>query len=72
MFNLGLLAREAGDLGQARRWWQQAAQGGDAFSMFNLGVIAQQADDLGQARYWYQQASDRGLAEAKDVLQQLG
>lgn len=72
MFNLGLLAREAGDLGQARRWWQQAAQGGDAFSMFNLGVIAQQADDLGQARFWYQQASDRGLAEAKDVLRQLG
>jgi TPR repeat protein len=38
MFNLGLLLEDS-DPGQARRWWEKAAEAGHVGAMFNLGVL---------------------------------
>ena len=43
---------ENSDLGQARRWYEQAAKAGHAGAMINLGVLLEDGDP-GQARRWY-------------------
>jgi len=55
MFNLGALLNE-NDLNQAREWYEQAAQAGDASAMYNLGVLLKDTDP-DQAREWWQQAA---------------
>jgi TPR repeat protein len=51
------------ELGEARRWYEQAAKAGHAGAMYNLGILlADQVDpaELGEARRWYEQAANAG------------
>ena len=48
MYNLGILLSET-DRNEARRWFEQAAEGGHAAAMFNLGVLLT-ASELGLKR----------------------
>jgi uncharacterized protein len=63
------------DYVQARKWFQKAADAGDADAMYNLGVLYQNgqgvARDSARARYWIQKAAEAGNADAKNALHQL-
>ena len=56
MTNLGVLLQDS-DPGQARHWYEQAAEAGHTDAMTNLGVLLQDSDP-GQARRWYEQAAE--------------
>ncbi len=71
MFNLGLLAYEAGDLDAARDWWEKAAKLGDPRAMTNLGLFAEEAGDLDAARAWYEKAAKLGEPDAARWLAEL-
>ncbi len=68
MFNLGVLAEEAGDLDAARAWWEKAATLGDEDAMLNLGWLAREAGDLDAARAWFEQDAKLGNPEAMTSL----
>ena len=59
--SLGVLLAGS-DPGQARRWYEKAAEAGNSDAMFNLGELLEDSDP-GQARRWYEKA-----AEAEDAL----
>ena len=67
----GRLAEQAGDLDEARRWYQQAADSGNVAAQRGLARLAEQAGDLDQARRWYQQAADSGDVAAVGSLARL-
>ena len=58
MNNLGALLEDS-DPGQARRWYEKAAEAGHATAMFNLGGLLDDSDP-GQARRWYEKAAEAG------------
>ncbi|MDB5361055.1 MAG: hypothetical protein JWO51_2352 [Rhodospirillales bacterium] len=62
----------AQDYGQAIRWYEQAAAGGNAFAAFDLGAIYDAgrggARDAGEAVHWYRVAAERGLGRAAYAL----
>jgi TPR repeat protein len=82
MNNLGYLYQiglgVARDYAQARRWYQKAADAGNADGMFNLGQLyldrlwpndpTRPPGSLGKARQWYQKAAAAGNADAKEAL----
>mgnify|MGYP000138224075 CR=1 FL=1 len=43
MSNLGEIAKQSGDLKEAKKWWQLAADAGDSDAMNNLGSLAQES-----------------------------
>ncbi len=57
MFNLGVLAKEAGDLDAARAWCEKAANLDHPDAMFRLGLLAYEEGDEDAARAWYEQAA---------------
>jgi TPR repeat protein len=67
----GRLAEQAGDLDEARRWYQQAADSGNVAAQRGLARLAEQAGDLDQARLWYQQAAESGDLTALGGLARL-
>ena len=79
MFHLGVLYNDglgvAQDYRKARKWYQRAADAGDATAMNNLGVLCHEGQgvtqDYGKAREWYQKAADAGNAMAKQNLRRL-
>jgi tetratricopeptide (TPR) repeat protein len=71
MFNLGVLAKQAGDVESERSWYEKAADLGDADSMFNLGVLAKEAGDVESERSWYEKAADLGDADSMFKLGSL-
>ena len=76
MNNLGCMYKKgwggAQDYVQARKWFQKAADAGDADAMYNLGVLYQNgqgvARDSARARYWIRKAADAGNADARNAL----
>jgi hypothetical protein len=57
------------DYKQAAKWYQKAADQGDADAQYNLGVMYDKGrgvlKDYKQAVKWYQKAADQGLADAQ-------
>jgi TPR repeat protein len=66
MLNLGVQLVDS-DPGQARRWFEKAAEAGNADAMNNLGVLLKDSDP-GQARGWYEKAAEAGNADAMNNL----
>ena len=60
MFNLGVMFADS-DPGQARRWYEKAAEAGNARAMNNLGLLLADSDP-GQARCWLEKAAEAGIA----------
>jgi len=56
MFNLGVLAKEAGDLKGEKSWYELAAAAGNSDAINNLGVLANRAGDLKGAKRWFERA----------------
>jgi hypothetical protein len=56
MYNLGVMAREAGDLKGAKSWWERAAELGNAKAMSNLGFLARETGDLKGAKSWWERS----------------
>jgi len=54
----------ARDYAQARSWFEQAAEAGNAEAMRNLGILYENgegvAKDSAQAHNWYQKAAEAG------------
>jgi TPR repeat protein len=68
--NLGVLAFQAGQEEEARRWFLQAAQDGWLNSVVALATLEEQ-EDLERALQLYEIAAKRGHAEAQDALARL-
>ena len=68
MTNSGLLAYQFGDLKEAKKWWQLAAEAGNSEAMFSLGVLAKESGDLKEAKKWHQLAAEAGNTEAMTNL----
>ncbi len=58
MYNLGALLKDS-DPGQARRWYEEAAEAGHVDAMYNLGALLEDSDP-GQAQQWYEKAAEAG------------
>ena len=83
--NLGVLAQDTGDYGQARQFYQESLRiaeelgdrAGVAKTLHQLGMLAQDTGDYGQARQFYERAAEtfRDLGARREqaaVLHQLG
>jgi TPR repeat protein len=78
MFVLGSMYEDgkgvAQDYGEARDWYEKAADAGNLNAMFNLGQLylkGQGVDqDYGKAREWFQKSADGGDPDA--VAAQMG
>ncbi len=59
----------AKDLGQARRWTERAARGGDAKAMFNYGLFLANGEGVARddkaAVDWFHRAADAGVKDAQ-------
>jgi len=71
MSTLGALAYAEGDVGAARRWWEQALGAGHTDAMTNLGILAYEEGDVAGARRWYEQAAAGGDTDAMVNLGRL-
>jgi hypothetical protein len=74
-YRLGLLYMSSRDYAKASKWYQKAADDGNAYAMERLGYMYQNglgvAQDYAQARRWYQKAADAGDSWAKEALSRL-
>jgi localization factor PodJL len=65
----------AKDMGEARRWTQRAAQGGDPAAMYNLASYLYAGDggpkDPAGAVEWFRKAAERGVVNSQYNLAQL-
>ena len=68
---ISVLAHEEGHTDQARTWWTQAANHGNANAMTMLGALAHQQGDTDQARTWWTQAAEHGDTDAVALLAEL-
>ena len=63
------------DLGEARRWTERAATGGDIKAMHNLGLFLFEgeggAKDTAAAARWFRKAADQGLIDSQVNLGKL-
>ena len=63
------------DLKQAIRWYERAADQGEAMAMFNLGNLYRKgygvSQDESKARALFRRAVDRGNRQAKQVLKRM-
>ena len=63
------------DNGQARAWYERAAEPGDAKAQTNLGVFYADGrsgtQDYALARLWWEKAAAQGDANAQIALQML-
>ena len=66
MNSLGLLLKDS-DPELARRWFEKAAEAGNARAMNNLGALLKDSDP-GQARRWYEKAAEAGHTVAMNNL----
>ncbi|WP_288264747.1 tetratricopeptide repeat protein [uncultured Dialister sp.] len=61
---------------KAAKWYQKAADQGDAVAQYNLGTMYKNGLGVEQsykkAAKWYRKAADQGLAAAKKKLSELG
>lgn len=64
MFNLGVLAGDAGDRGEAETWFLRAAEAGHAKAMFNVGCLLQERDEIEEAEKWWRRAIEARDANA--------
>ena len=73
--SLGDIAMHSQNYGAARRWFQLAAEQGDAAAAFKLGMLHDQGlglrTDKSQALAWYKKAADQGHREAQTRYQKL-
>lgn len=53
-----------GDVSQARRWYEKAADHGNATAMYNLGLSAQRAAEMDLALDWFERAAESGDCDA--------
>ncbi len=60
MFNLGVIAQEAGDLKGAKSWYERAAGLGNSKAMIALARIAHMAGDLKGTKSWLERAAELG------------
>jgi tetratricopeptide (TPR) repeat protein len=64
MYGLGLLAKKSGDVKEAKKWFQLAAEAGNSagnsYAMFFLGRLAKKSGDLKEAKKWWQLAAEAG------------
>jgi uncharacterized protein len=49
MFNLGVLLRKQGRVGEAEQWYRMAADAGDARAISNLGVLLKEQGRMDEA-----------------------
>ena len=75
---LGLLDLQAYDLQnytEAIRYWQQAAEQGDAHAQFNLGSCYQGGIGVKEnpeaAFEWYMKAAEQGFEPAEEALKEI-
>jgi Flp pilus assembly protein TadD len=68
MFNLGVLLKQAGELGEAETWYRRAAEAGHGDAMYNLGGLLVQRGERGEAETWYRRAAKAGHSGAIVVL----
>ena len=79
MFKLGLIYYDARgvrrDYAETRRWWEKAAEAGNAAGMDGMGVLYHNGEgvrrDRAQARYWYEKAAAAGNENARENLANL-
>lgn len=61
---------------EAVKWYQKAAEQGNADGQYNLGSMYEQGrglpTNLTEAVYWYRQASQGGNQDATAALRRLG
>jgi len=67
-YRTGDLAYQSGDLKEAKKWLQLAANAGDSSAMFYLGHIAKQSGDPKEAKKWWQLAAGAGHSDAMTNL----
>ena len=70
MYNLGVLLKQRGELGEAECWYREAAAAGDSDAMNNLGMLLKQRGELGEAESWYRRAL--GAGRNSDAMTNLG
>jgi hypothetical protein len=68
MYNLGVLHERRGDLGQARHWWEAAANAGDPGAMYRLGVLLLQQGARREADHWMRRAAKAAGRPTADKL----
>jgi TPR repeat protein len=67
----GDLARKLGRDGDARCWFERAAEAGHPQAMFDLGVLALKSGDVQAAAGWFQRAAEAGDPKGYAALTQL-
>jgi TPR repeat protein len=73
MIDLGALAEQRGDIDEAERWYQRAADAGDAEGMNLLGLLLhERRHNTADATRWFRQAVDNGSTDAMVNLGVLG
>jgi uncharacterized protein len=73
----GRALERAGNNAEAIRWYQQAADQGNAAAQYSLGLMHEKgrgglAKDDAEAIRWYKKAADQGNAAAQFKLTSLG
>ena len=60
------------DEAEAMKWWQMAAEQGDAEAQFNLGWAYFQGNCMDQAEKWCRKAAKQGHEKAISLLKGMG
>jgi TPR repeat protein len=71
MKDAGDLAQELGREGEARFWFESAANAGHAAALYNMGVLAGNVGDFDTAAGWWQRAAEAGDATGYAALTQV-
>ena len=68
-FALGCKFLQAGDFGEAAKWYRKAANKGHALAQMNLGAMCLKGKGIkknyAEAARWYRKAADQGCAESQ-------
>lgn len=70
MKDAGDLARELGRDGEARFWYESAANAGHPGALYNMGVYAVNAGDVDLAASWWQRSAEAGNPDGYAALTQ--
>lgn len=70
-FDTGVLAYQSGDIKEAKKWWQLAADAGDSAAMCNMGLLADHSGNVKEAKKWYQLSADAGFSDAMSNLGEI-
>ncbi|MFB6724618.1 tetratricopeptide repeat protein [Kribbella sp. NPDC056345] len=69
--NLGTIREAAGDVRQAKHWYEHAADAGLPAGAYNLGILLEKAGDTAGAEEWLARAAESGHIPAVHVLAKI-